>query len=163
MTKALPATAEVTNQDVVPDLEAGLASAIFMWHEHLHAPMHQLLTKLVRNGLLKFERKTWGSACSGTDVFGKALVALLQHWGDECTFKQLYAAERDTAKQEFIKLQHEPGALFADVADLARNMALCKMKRVEVVVPSAELFTAGFSCTSRSSMNSQRAKFANCR
>ena len=151
----------------MPVLDAGLPSTMYLWMSVLPAPMHDRLLRMLRNCKERLgEAPALGTACSGTDLIAKVVKVwdiILEEHGLKFGFVSQFATEMDEKKQAWICHHHpELRSLFGLCSDLARNMATCLKAGQRVVVPYVDVFVAGFSCKSRSSLNKNRKKFLNC-
>lgn len=106
------------------------------------------------------------TACSGSDIAVICLEFFLWHlrnrFGISMSASHVFAAEKDPAKQGFLRSQFDPRFLFSDVADLSRKCAMNLMTHTSTAVPRCFFVMAGFSCKSRSSLNVRAAANKDC-
>ena len=134
---------------------------------HRRQPMklrRQLLFRL-RAMLKELGTVVMSSACSGCDIAFICCSKLFSYWKATLDvavdLKHGFVCEKDPSKQKFLQDQHE-AALFEDVMDLVKARAVDKKSGQVVWIPSCTIFTAGFSCKSRSSLNNKRSNFKSC-
>ena len=99
----------------------------------------------------------WGSACSGTESPHWVFIALAEAALGHMVFEQVYSAEIDAAKREWIMAKAKPKCLFSDIFDINRLTARCTisgMANVKNVCHNltTDLFISGFSCKSVSAL-----------
>ena len=129
--------------------------------------MHRKLNQLLLSAHKRLWPKTYGSACSGTDILFKILQVLDEKWFDldlqmRFDWSAEFATENKVDKASFLKSQHPLKKLFGDVDCLTQDRAKNELTNETVVVPYVSMFSSGFVCTSRASTNNKRAAFAHC-
>lgn len=148
---------------------APLEEAIRSWHTVLDPKLVRMLHSSL-NRLLTENQAGWSltiaTACSGTDIAVKTLQAILNFWEDEFQIQipmaQVFSCERDVEKQLFLQAEFpECEAIFGDTAVLSQTRAPTVAGDV-AIVKHASIYVAGFTCTSRSKLNVNRARNIGC-
>ena len=147
---------------------APIYKALKKWHENLPAPMLKSLLADVQSlaQSLPSQSLSVGSACSGTDISTKVLETILMFWrrnfriGMELVSQ--FVCEKDPNKQRFLLQNHSPQILVADSAHLGQGSVYNLITRATVVLPYTMLFTAGFTCVSRSPLSCHRKDNKGC-
>ena len=106
------------------------------------------------------------SACSGCDIAYICASELLAYWSKElcvpCKLEHGFACEHSREKQLFLKTQYALQDLFHDVSDLQKLRATDVLTGRQSYVSTCAIFTAGFSCKSRTPLSSKSAANRNC-
>lgn len=145
-----------------------LEKAHLAYFERMPSAVRQKHLQLVEHALAAIDRKviSVGSACSGSDISFVVFEVLLHYLNEtfetKHTLGHTFICERDDQKRQFLETQFRPEMSFQDVASIAQSAAWDCMSASERFVPWVYLFTAGFSCKSRSSLNKKRASHTNC-
>ena len=120
---------------------------------------------MLRKSLASLSEVTMSSACSGCDIAFICASKLMQYWShileESVTLKHGFLCEKDASKQRFLLSQFD-ALMFGDIMDLQNDRAVEVRTHEVTSVPGCTLFTAGFSCKSRSPLNNKRASFKNC-
>jgi hypothetical protein len=109
-----------------------------------------------------------GSACSGSDIASRCIYSFVRFAKDYFAIhsppiKLGLAVENDPRKREFLLTQHKDlEFLMEDVAMLSQNKAFNHVTKVAGFIPWPRVFSAGFSCTSRSKLNPKSAQNRHC-
>ena len=147
---------------------APIYKALQKWHENLPAPMLQSLMADVQflAQSLPSQSLTVGSACSGTDISTKVLETILMFWRSNfrvtMELVSQFVCEKEPNKQRFLIENHSPQILVSDSAHLGQGSVYNLITRANVVLPYTMLFTAGFTCVSRSPLSRHRKDNKGC-
>lgn len=144
-----------------------LARAIRDWHQGLSTS--QLLDMQTTIGALEKRSPLHiGTAFSGTDIIVHLLKTFSECWAElfnsRVQFVSRYACDSDPEVQQFL-MNHvlsRDCALFQDVEHLARASALNLMTNKVEIVPYADIFVAGITCTDRARASGNAGRMLNC-
>ena len=119
------------------------------------------------NGVQVDGRLMIGSGCSGTDVWGHCLAALLRFWESEFGVEvtgvtHAFAAEIATDKQAFLQSQFDVKVLVSDVDQLKELNVMDEQTKTTKVLPWVATFGAGFACKGNSKQNVNRKQNKGC-
>jgi site-specific DNA-cytosine methylase len=108
-----------------------------------------------------------GSGCSGTDIWGHCLVALLCYWGSEFGLDVTkvthgFAAENVPEKQAFLQAQFDLKVLVGDVEQLKDLRVMDVKTQSTTVLPWVATFGSGFACKGNSKQNTKRKDNKGC-
>ena len=142
-----------------------LEQAVEQYHDRIPMRWKREFLLALRQSLLSLGEVVVSSACSGCDIVYIACCQLATYWSSKLdipvTMRHGFVCERDSAKQKFLQSQFQ-AQLFSDVTDLVKPRAHELVSNTTVCIPSCTLFTAGFSCKSRSPLNNKRSSFKHC-
>jgi site-specific DNA-cytosine methylase len=145
-----------------------LLRAIPYWLSSMSTLRHRFV-----HGLATFAKHhpsfSWGSACSGTDLYGKCLrtasAYLESNFDIIAKFPTLMAVDKDSHVQSFL-MEHFPVSelpvILSDIADLANLKATNKRTNSQVILQYPDAFAMGFSCLSKTPLNRNRSKLVTC-
>ena len=106
------------------------------------------------------------SACSGCDIAFLCAEKLCSYWsvqlGEPCSLVHGFACEHLPEKQEFLKSQFALQELYDDVSDLSKVRATDLLSGRMCFLSSCFIFSAGFSCRSRTPLSSKSSQNRNC-
>ena len=106
------------------------------------------------------------SACSGCDIAFLSAEEMLSFWstelGEPCSLTHGFACEHAKEKQQFLQTQFSLESLFHDVSELGKARGHDLITGQGVFVKGCYLFTAGFSCKSRTPLSSRSSANRNC-
>ena len=165
---------EVAGASVSASTDTPLQRGIKGYHNVMNSAIKRVYGALFRQGLSALQADSIdgvgisvGSACSGTDIAMVVLSALLAIFassmgGLEVQVNHTCACEKDEAKRRFLMANFNPLYLFSNVSDLSSRAATNVINGARVYIPYVSLFTAGFSCKSRSSLNCNSPRNVNC-
>ena len=159
-----------TGDDPCSEAADPLMEAAFEWHKRvgpwLRLRMRRGLQHLVDSMLVL----SIGTMFSGTDISERLVAKLHKVWrgllGRDLMpqlFNFVFQCEIDPAKQVWLAEQFpDVPYLFADASTLSQPKALNVKSGQYVQVPSVSVLLAGFSCKSRSKLNSNSASNRGC-
>ena len=153
-----------------PRLASPLHRAIKQYHDFMPGATSRkyvaAMTAGLSNAMNEQGKLTVGSARSGTDIAYKVLehlVGFVGPWMERPPqLRHIFGCERDAAKQLLLRQQYDLVHLFSCVSLLAQRTAHCEIQGKLVFVPECSVFSAGFSCKSRTPCSSKSAANRNC-
>jgi len=139
------------------------------YHDRMPGQVRRLFDEALTRCLVELEKTRFsvGTACSGSDIFFIMIEILLWDVAKRLGRRTLqviheFACERDDRKQKFLCQQFNPRFLFGDVEELGGLTGKDVKTGQRVYIPETQLFGAGFSCVSRTSLSSNCAKNRGC-
>ena len=153
-----------------PRLASPLDRAIKHYHDFMPDATSRkhmaAMTAGLSNAMNEQGKLTVGSARSGTDIAYKVLehlVGFVGPWMERPPqLRHIFGCERAAAKQLFLRQQYDLVHLLSCVSLLAQRTAHCEIQGKLVFVPECSVFSAGFSCKSRTPCSSKSAANRNC-
>ena len=140
---------------------------IRLWHKRIAAGTYSSFLGMLKSVFIKMKPLQVGTACSGTDICIPVFEALKDFWREdhelEAEVAHVFAAELDVDKRRFLLNQNpNVGHMFGDINGLASLRSWCYKEGELVVVPTCNIFIAGFSCKSRSPNNRNSSEYKHC-
>lgn len=152
----------------MPVLNNPLEDGVYCCLASLPGSSHSLLLNCIKAVLQRCgdAGMTLATACSGTDIVIKVFESagrVLSHLHGIENFRadHVMSVEIEEKKRAFIRSQFAADfpsmLLLKDVEALKGHRAYCHIAERKRLIPYSHIFTAGFSCTSVSTLNNARA------
>lgn len=147
--------------------KAILEEAISAQHSNMNTPVEVAYASGLRQFQSAYGNQCLvGSACSGTDVFMKALSYLGEYWklsyDIDIKFIHEFSVELNQEKQKFITEEMRPRYLFERVDRMKNDRNIDLLSGETVLIPFVHGFFAGFPCQSRSHENKNASDNKGC-
>ena len=146
--------------------KAILEQAISAQHSAMNTPVEVMYAAGLRQFQSAGRQCLVGSACSGTDVFMKALSYLSEFWkvsyDIDINFIHEFSVELNPDKQKFITEEMKPRYLFERVDRMKNDRNIDILSGETVLIPWVQGFFAGFPCQSRSHENKNASENKGC-
>ena len=147
-------------------IETPLQQALRLYESKLNLALKHRLRLAFSKAIERLDKQKMSSACSGCDIAYICATLMVKFWADQigepCAILHGFACEHQKEKQLFLQTQFQLGELFNDVADLGKVRATNIMTGRAAFVGGCFLFTAGFSCRSRTPLSCKSSANRNC-
>ena len=157
---------QAKQQEQVTSKLTPLKKAIREYAARVSLKLQVQLRFAVAKALAVLHGQQMSSACSGCDIAFLCAEELLCYWagelGEECRLQHGFACEHSKEKQLFLRTQFGLGALFHDVSELQKLRAQDILSGKQTFISTPVLFSAGFSCKSRTPLSSKSSANRNC-